>query len=132
MYTDCARLACWRICVRHPASVGHGANPDDNRSPVARFGVQEVSSDRRSQGRYDPGRYSLVLTGSALAIVHRDLIIALAARHRLPAVYYDRYFAAAGGLSSYGSDNVEQCRNGGALRGSKRSGIETPTDTQHP
>jgi putative tryptophan/tyrosine transport system substrate-binding protein len=52
----------------------------------------------------------LVLTGSAPAIVHRDLIIALAARHRLPAVYYDRYFAAAGGLSSYGSDNVEQCR----------------------
>src|SRR6516164_8048283 len=42
----------------------------------------------------------LILTGSALAIVHRDLIIALAARHRLPAIYYERYFAAAGGLIS--------------------------------
>ena len=52
----------------------------------------------------------LILTGSALAIVHRDLIIALAARHRLPAVYYERYFAAAGGLISYGSDSIEAFR----------------------
>jgi putative tryptophan/tyrosine transport system substrate-binding protein len=52
----------------------------------------------------------LILTGSALAVVHRDLIIGLAARYRLPAVYYDSYFAAAGGLISYGADNVEQYR----------------------
>jgi putative ABC transport system substrate-binding protein len=52
----------------------------------------------------------LIVTGSALAVVHRDLIIALAARYRLPAIYYDRYFAAAGGLISYGSDNVEEYR----------------------
>jgi ABC-type uncharacterized transport system substrate-binding protein len=52
----------------------------------------------------------LIVTGSALAVVHRDLIIALAARLRLPAVYYDRYFVAAGGLISYGSNNVEQYR----------------------
>jgi putative ABC transport system substrate-binding protein len=52
----------------------------------------------------------LILTGSALAVVHRDLIIALAARHRLPAVYYDRYFVAAGGLISYGCDSVELYR----------------------
>jgi putative ABC transport system substrate-binding protein len=52
----------------------------------------------------------LILTGSALAIMHRDQIIALAARHRLPAVYYERYFAAAGGLISYGSDTAEAFR----------------------
>ena len=52
----------------------------------------------------------LIITGSALAVVHRDLIIALAARLRLPAVYYDRYFVTAGGLISYGSNNVEQYR----------------------
>jgi putative ABC transport system substrate-binding protein len=51
------------------------------------------------------------LTGSALAIVHRDLTIALAARHRLPAVYYDRYFAVAGGLISYGSSIVDEFRH---------------------
>ena len=52
----------------------------------------------------------LIVTGSALAVMHRDLIIALAARHRLPAVYYDRYFVAAGGLISYGSNSVEEYR----------------------
>jgi putative ABC transport system substrate-binding protein len=52
----------------------------------------------------------LILIGSALAIVHRDLIIALAARYQLPAVYYERYFAAAGGLISYGYDTVEAYR----------------------
>jgi len=40
MYTDRPRLACWRICLRHPASVGHSANPGDNRAPVACYGVQ--------------------------------------------------------------------------------------------
>jgi putative ABC transport system substrate-binding protein len=52
----------------------------------------------------------LIVTGSALAVARRDLIIGLAARHRLPAIYYDRYFAVAGGLISYGPNNVEQFR----------------------
>jgi putative ABC transport system substrate-binding protein len=52
----------------------------------------------------------LITTGSAFTVVHRDLIIALAARHRLPAVYYDRYFVAAGGLVSYGANNDEEFR----------------------
>ena len=43
-------------------------------------------------------------------IVHRDLIIALAARHRLPAVYSFRFFVAAGGLMSYGIDQVDMFR----------------------
>jgi putative ABC transport system substrate-binding protein len=52
----------------------------------------------------------LILTGSALAVLHRDLIITLAARHRLPAVYFSRYFVADGGLISYGPDLLEQYR----------------------
>src|SRR5262249_2265582 len=52
----------------------------------------------------------LIVTANALATRHRDLIIALAARHKLPAVYSARYFAAAGGLISYGPDFVEQYR----------------------
>ena len=52
----------------------------------------------------------LIVTGSALTAFHRDLIIALAARHKLPAVYIDRNFVAAGGLVSYGPDLVDQYR----------------------
>jgi hypothetical protein len=52
----------------------------------------------------------LIVTASALASAHRDLIIALAARHKLPAVYYRRYFVARGGLISYGYDSVDQYR----------------------
>jgi putative tryptophan/tyrosine transport system substrate-binding protein len=49
----------------------------------------------------------LVVTGSAPAAVHRDLIIMLAARHRLPAIYPFRYFAESGGLVSYGPTTLE-------------------------
>jgi putative tryptophan/tyrosine transport system substrate-binding protein len=56
----------------------------------------------------------LILTGSAFSVVHRDLVIALAAKHKLPAVYYRRYFVTGGGLMSYGADVDEQFR--GAAR----------------
>ena len=52
----------------------------------------------------------LILTASALGTVHRDLIVALAARHKLPAVYVARYYVAGGGLISYGPDFVDQFR----------------------
>jgi putative ABC transport system substrate-binding protein len=52
----------------------------------------------------------LVVTGSPLASLHRDLIVTLAARHKLPAVYYERLFVDVGGLISYGSDFLDQCR----------------------
>jgi putative tryptophan/tyrosine transport system substrate-binding protein len=52
----------------------------------------------------------LILTPSGLANRHRGLIIALAARHRLPTIYYERSFVAAGGLVSYGADYVDQYR----------------------
>jgi len=82
------------------------------------FGVELRPVDVRDAGEIERALATfarsqnggLIVTGSALTVVHRDLIIALAARHRLPAVYYDRYFAAAGGLISYGSDNVEEYR----------------------
>jgi ABC-type uncharacterized transport system substrate-binding protein len=52
----------------------------------------------------------LVVTGSAGAIVHRELIATLAARYRLPAVYPARYSVNAGGLISYGPDLIDQFR----------------------
>jgi putative ABC transport system substrate-binding protein len=52
----------------------------------------------------------LIVAGSPLSVVHRELIIALAARHKLPAVYWERFFIAAGGLISYGPDQIDQFR----------------------
>jgi putative ABC transport system substrate-binding protein len=52
----------------------------------------------------------LILTSSVLSVVHRDLIVTLAARHKLPAVYYRRQYVTGGGLISYGPDVAEQNR----------------------
>jgi putative ABC transport system substrate-binding protein len=66
----------------------------------------------------------LILVAPAFAANSRDLIITLAARHRLPAIYPARRFVADGGLVSYGPDNIDQYRRAGAyvdriLRGEK-------------
>jgi putative tryptophan/tyrosine transport system substrate-binding protein len=53
----------------------------------------------------------LIVTASALAFTHRDLIIRLAQQYKLPAVYYSRVFVSAGGLASYGPDNIDQFRH---------------------
>jgi len=50
-----------------------------------------------------PGNSGLIVTGSGLAVVNRNLIITVAAKHQLPAVYWDRIFVSAGGLISYGA-----------------------------
>jgi ABC-type uncharacterized transport system substrate-binding protein len=52
----------------------------------------------------------VIVTGSTPAIVHRELITTLAARHRLPAVYAFRYFVTVGGLISYGPDSIDPFR----------------------
>ena len=52
----------------------------------------------------------LITTGSALAIIHQDLIVGLAAQHKLPAVYYRRVYPASGGLISYGADVIDLSR----------------------
>ena len=52
----------------------------------------------------------MIVTASPLTFINRNLIIELAARHKLPAVYYDRQFVADGGLISYGPSIVDQYR----------------------
>jgi hypothetical protein len=54
----------------------------------------------------------LILTGSGISILKHRLVIALAARHKLPAVYPYRFFVAAGGLISCGPDRIELYRRG--------------------
>jgi putative ABC transport system substrate-binding protein len=77
----------------------------------------------------------LVVTGSALAVLHRDLIITLAARHKLPAVYYRREFVTAGGLISYGSSIVDHSRRAAAyvdriLKGAKPADLPVQVPTK--
>jgi putative ABC transport system substrate-binding protein len=70
--------------------------------------ASEIERAVKAFGRSSNG--GLIVTPSALAAVHRNLIIALAAQHKLPAVYYQRYMVTAGGLVSYGPDFYEQFR----------------------
>ena len=68
----------------------------------------------------------LVLAGGT-TVLFGDLIIGLAARHALPAVYSTRYFVDGGGLASYGSDQVDLCRRGASYVGRIFNG-EKPAD----
>jgi len=69
----------------------------------------------------------LIVTSSGLVIVHRDLIITLAARHKLPAVYYRRLFVIGGGLVSYGPDIIDHHRRAAGYVDRILKG-EKPTD----
>ena len=78
----------------------------------------------------------LIMTGSTLATVHRDLIVTLAARYKLPAVYTSRYFVAGGGLISYGPDLVDQYRRAATyvdriLKGEKPADLPVQAPTKY-
>jgi putative tryptophan/tyrosine transport system substrate-binding protein len=78
----------------------------------------------------------LIVTGSTGAAVHRERIIALAAQHRLPAVYNSRFWAAAGGLMSYGPDFLDQFRRAAGyvdriLKGEKPADLPVQAPTKY-
>ena len=78
----------------------------------------------------------LIVTPSALAGVHRELIIALAARHKLPAIYYERYYVKDGGLISYGADFHDQFRSAASyvdriLKGDKPADLPVQVPTKY-
>jgi putative tryptophan/tyrosine transport system substrate-binding protein len=78
----------------------------------------------------------LIVTGSALAQVHGDLIITLAARHKLPAVYFERFFITGGGLISYGPNFVDQFRRAASyvdriLKGEKPANLPVQAPTKY-
>src|SRR3974390_1484547 len=78
----------------------------------------------------------LIVTASAQAVSHRDLIIALAARHRLPAVYFGRLWAAAGGLIAYGPDFLDEFRRAAGyvdriLKGEKPADMPVQVPTKY-
>jgi putative ABC transport system substrate-binding protein len=78
----------------------------------------------------------LIWTASALSVVHQKLIVALAAQHKLPAVYYRRYYATSGGLISYGPDVDEQYRGAARyvdriLKGEKPADLPVQAPTKY-
>jgi putative tryptophan/tyrosine transport system substrate-binding protein len=78
----------------------------------------------------------LIVTASALSVVHRDLIITLAARHKLPAVYYRRAYIIGGGLISYGPDFTDQNRRAAGyvdriLKGEKPADLPVQAPTKY-
>jgi putative ABC transport system substrate-binding protein len=82
------------------------------------------------------GNGGLIVTASALAYTHRELIVMLAARHKLPAVYYGRPFVTVGGLASYGVDILDQYRRAAGyidriLKGEKPSDLPVQNPTKY-
>jgi putative tryptophan/tyrosine transport system substrate-binding protein len=82
------------------------------------------------------GSGGLIVTASGLAVAQRDLIVALAAKHKLPAVYIFRSFVAAGGLISYGADFPDQFRQAAGyvdriLKGEKPTDLPVQAPTKY-
>jgi ABC-type uncharacterized transport system substrate-binding protein len=78
----------------------------------------------------------LIVTGSGLTSLHRNLIVSLAARHKLPAVYWERFMVAGGGLMSYGADGIEQYRRAASyvdriLKGEKPADLPVQAPTKY-
>jgi ABC-type uncharacterized transport system substrate-binding protein len=76
------------------------------------------------------------VTASTLALVHRELIVTLAARHRLPAVYGDRVLVTTGGLISYGPDRIDPFRRAAGyvnriLRGERPADLPVQAPTKY-
>jgi putative ABC transport system substrate-binding protein len=103
-------------------------------NPVNMRNAAEIESAVTAFARSSNG--GLIITASGLATVHRDLIVKLAAQHRLPAIYFDRLFVAAGGLISYGPDNNDQFRRAAGyvdriLKGEKPADLPVQAPTKY-
>jgi ABC-type uncharacterized transport system substrate-binding protein len=99
--------------------------------------VRDAGEMDRAIGAFARGSNGgLIVTASSLALAHRDEIVALAGRHKLPAIYFARIFVTAGGLASYGPDLVDQYRRAAAyvdriLKGEKTADMPTQAPTKY-
>jgi putative ABC transport system substrate-binding protein len=122
-----------------PATQPESASSAPSAAPS--FGVEVRPLDVRDAGEIERAVASssnggMIVTASALAQRHRDLLIALAARHKLPALYFDRTFVANGGLVSYGTDYLDQYRRAAGyvdriLKGEKAADLPVQVPTKY-
>jgi putative tryptophan/tyrosine transport system substrate-binding protein len=114
------------------------------QSVAQSVGVEVSAINLRDAGEIERGvtkfaaatNGGLIVTASALSVVNGALITALAARHKLPAVYYRRYFVTTGGLVSYGYDAVAQFRGAASyvdriLKGEKPANLPVQAPTKY-
>jgi putative ABC transport system substrate-binding protein len=107
------------------------------RVDVIPVNVRDASEIERAVMAFgSSGKGGLIVTASGSAAGHRELIITLAARHKLPTVYYERFFVAAGGLVSYGPDQLDQFRQAAGyvdriLKGEKPAELPVQAPTKY-
>ena len=139
------RAAVTRVACRsryRPSPPGLDSGPS-SRPLRRRSGVELSPINLRDRGDTERAvaafargpNGGLIVTVSAFATIHRDLIITLAARHKLPAVYPYRFFVAAGGLISYGPDLIDQYRRAASyvdriLKGEKPADLPVQAPTK--
>ena len=134
-----------RVAVLRDPAIGSGTSQfaviqavaPSLRMEVTPVDVRDVGEIERAVTAFARGSNGgLIVTASVLAQVHRDLIITLAARHRLPAVYPYRFFITSGGLISYGPDPIDQYRRAAGyvdriLKGEKPADLPVQAPTKY-
>ena len=137
--------AVTRVAVLRDSAIGTGTSQFAVIQAVApSLGVEAIPVNVHDAGEIErsvgafarSGNGGLIVTAGGLTNAHRDLISALAARHRLPAVYPYRYFVAAGGLISYGPDVIDQYRRAAGyvdriLKGEKPADLPVQAPTKY-
>jgi putative tryptophan/tyrosine transport system substrate-binding protein len=104
---------------------------------VSPINVRDASEIERAVARFaQSSNGGLIVTASALSVVHRNLIIALALRHKLPAVYFNRSLVTDGGLISYGANLIDQYRQAASyvdriLKGEKPADLPVQAPTKY-
>ena len=103
-------------------------------SPIGLRDAGEIERGVTALARF--ANSGLIVTASAATVFHRDLIIKLAARHNLPAVYSRRLYVAGGGLVSYGADSIDPHRSAASyvdriLKGEKAGDLPVQAPTKY-
>jgi putative ABC transport system substrate-binding protein len=134
-----------RAAVLRDPAVGSGVGQYAIIQAVApSLGVELRPIDARDPGEIERAvtafarlpNGGLIIVGAPAAVVHRNLIITLAARHQLPAVYPIPYFARSGGLISYGPDSIDPYRRAAGyvdriLKGEKPADLPVQAPTKY-
>jgi ABC-type uncharacterized transport system substrate-binding protein len=130
--------------IRDPAIAGGPGQFGAIQAVAPSFGAELRPVDLRDAGQIEHAitafaqgpNSGLIVTGTPSATLHRNLIISLAARHKLPAVYYERSYVTGGGLISYGPDFLDQCRHAAGyvdriLKGEKPADLPVQAPTKY-